>query len=97
MDKYLCGPKERHLKMLWSLEKEEDCPETALFHDTTNASELWHRRLAHINYKALPYVSKVVTRLPDLKIEHEGTFKGCAQGKNIKNAFLKSAQRLKVR
>jgi transposase InsO family protein len=23
-----------------------------------NSCELWHRRLAHINYKALPYISK---------------------------------------
>ena len=65
-------------------------PKTSLVHENTKSSELWHRRLAHINYKALPYVSKVVTGLPDLKIEHEGTCKGCAQGKNIKNPFLKS-------
>ena len=32
---------------------------------------------------------KVVTGLPDLKIEHEGICKGYAQGKNIKNPFLK--------
>ena len=65
-------------------------PETNLFHETTSSSELWHRRLAHINYKALPYVSKAVTGLPDLKIGHEGTCKGCAQRKNIKNPFPKS-------
>ena len=46
--------------------------ETTLVRDTTNSSELWHKRLAHINYKALPYVSKVVTSLPYLKINHEG-------------------------
>ena len=50
-------------------------PETTLVHETTSSSELWHRRLAHIKYKAFPYVSKVVTWLPDLKIEHEGTYK----------------------
>ena len=61
-------------------------PETSLVHETTNSSELWHRRLAHINYKAFPYVSKVITGLPDLKIEHEGTCKGFTQGKNIKNS-----------
>jgi hypothetical protein len=33
----------------------------ALTHSTEIPCELWHRRLAHINYKALPYVSKVVT------------------------------------
>ena len=26
--------------------------------------KLWHNRLAHVNYKALPIVSKVVTGLP---------------------------------
>ena len=33
---------------------------------------------------------KVVTGLPYLKIDHEGTCKGCAKGKNIKNPFSKS-------
>ena len=70
-------------------------PETALVHETTSSSELWHRRLAHVNYKALPYVSKVVTRLPDLKIDHEGTCKGCARGKKIKNPFPKSETKTK--
>ena len=50
----------------------------ALTHSTESPSELWHRRLAHINYKALPYVSKVVTGLPELKVDHEGV---CTQGK----------------
>ena len=40
-------------------------------------------------------MSKVVTRLPDLKIEHEGTCKGCAKGKNVKNPFLKSETKTK--
>ena len=29
-------------------------PETTLFHETTSSSELWHRNIAHINYKELP-------------------------------------------
>ena len=65
-------------------------PETTLFHETTNSSELCQRRLSHISYKTLPYVRKVVTGLLDLKIDHEGTCKGCARGKNIKNPFPKS-------
>jgi hypothetical protein len=64
--------------------------DVALTHSTESPCELWHRRLAHINYKALPYVSKVVTGLPELKVDHEGVCKGCAQGKNIKNPFPKS-------
>ena len=69
--------------------------EITLVHETTIPSELWHRRLAHVNYKALPYVSKVVTGLPDLKIDHEGTYEGCARGKNIKNPFPKSETKTK--
>ena len=29
------------------------------------------RRLAHINYKVLPYICKVVTGLPELKVDQE--------------------------
>jgi hypothetical protein len=47
------------------------------------------RRLAHINYKALPYICKAVTSLPELKVDQEGICNGCAQGKNIKNHFPK--------
>jgi hypothetical protein len=36
----------------------------ALTHSTESPCELWHRILAHISYKALPYVRKVVTCLP---------------------------------
>jgi hypothetical protein len=47
------------------------------------------RILAHINYKALAYICKAVTSLPELKIDQEGICNGCAQGKNTKNPFLK--------
>ena len=33
--------------------------------------------------------------LPYLNIDHEGTCKGCAKGKNIKNPFLKSETKTK--
>ena len=69
--------------------------ETTLIHDTTNPSELCHRRLSHINYKALPHVNKVVMGIPYLKINHEGICKGCAKGKNIKNPFPKSETKTK--
>ena len=59
-------------------------------HSTESPCEIWHRILAHINYKALPDVIKVVTGRPEFKIDHEGVCKGCAQGKNIKNHFPKS-------
>ena len=40
-------------------------------------------------------MSKVVTSLPNLKIDHEGTCKVCARGKNIKNPFPKSETKTK--
>jgi hypothetical protein len=64
--------------------------DVALTHSIESPCELWYRRLAHINYKSLPYVSKIVTGLPELKVDREGVCKGCAQGKNIKNHFPKS-------
>jgi hypothetical protein len=44
-------------------------PETAMTHSIENSCKLWHRRLAHINYKALPYICKAVTGLPELKVD----------------------------
>ena len=37
----------------------------------------------------------MVSGLPDLNIDHEGTYKGCARGNNIKNPFLKSETKTK--
>jgi hypothetical protein len=71
------------------LYKLKDHLEAALTHSIENPCELWHRRLSHINYKALPYVSKVDTGLPEFKVDHEGVCNGCAQRKNIKNPFPK--------
>jgi hypothetical protein len=51
--------------------------------------ESWHRTLAHINYKALPYICKAIIGFPKLIGDHEGVCNGCAQGKNIKNLFPK--------
>jgi hypothetical protein len=61
--------------------------EEALVHDEVNPNELWHRRYAHINYQALPFLRKMVEGIPELKSTHEGIFKGCALGKNIKKPF----------
>ena len=53
--------------------------ETSLVHETTSPSESWHRRLAHINYKSLPHVIKVVIGLLYLKIDNEDICKGCTK------------------
>ena len=34
--------------------------EQALVHDIVEPNELWHRRIAHVHYRALPIPSKVV-------------------------------------
>ena len=39
-------------------------PKQALVHDSVEPNELWHRRLAHVNYRALPLASKDVEGLP---------------------------------
>jgi hypothetical protein len=72
-------------------------PVQALLHDTISLSELWHRRLAHIHYRALPALKKMVTVLPEIQIQiqHEGVCKGCALGKNIKGFFPNSDNRSK--
>jgi hypothetical protein len=61
----------------------------SMTHAIENSCELWHRILAHINNKALPYICKAVTGLPELKVDHEDVCNGCAEGKNIKNPFSK--------
>jgi transposase InsO family protein len=71
------------------LHKPKGHSEASLTHSIENPCELWHRILAHINYKALPYVSKIVTGLPEFKVDHESVCNGCAQRKNIKNPFPK--------
>jgi hypothetical protein len=67
----------------------------ALLHDTISLSELWHRRLAHIHYRALPALGKMVTGLPEIKVQHKGVCRGCALGKNVKDSFLSSDNRSK--
>ena len=66
-----------------------------IIESTINPCELWHRRLAHMNYKALPIVSKVVTGFPEIQNNHEGVFKGCAQWKITKNPFPSSNNKAK--
>jgi hypothetical protein len=64
-----------------------------LLHDTIILSELWHRRLAHIHYRALPALGKMVTGLPEIHIQHKSVCK--ALGKNVKGSFPSSDNRSK--
>ena len=42
-------------------------PEQALIHDTVEPNELWHRRLAHVHYRALPSASKAIEGLSEFQ------------------------------
>ena len=69
--------------------------EQALVNDLVEPNELWHRRLAHVDYKALPLARKLVEGLLEMHTKHEGLCKGCAKGKNIKKTFPSSEGKAK--
>ena len=68
----------------------------ALVHSTSiNPCELWHGRFAHIHFKALPIVNKMVKGLPEIQALHDGLCKSCAQGKNVKKHFPSNESKAK--
>ena len=70
-------------------------PEQALVHGLVEPNELWHRRLAHVHYRALPLASKDVEGLPEMQMKHKVVRKGCAKGKNTKKTFPSSESKEK--
>jgi hypothetical protein len=62
-------------------------PTQVLVHDSISPSELRQRRLAHLHYRSLPALGKMVTGLLALRVEHDGICKGCALGKNATRSF----------
>ena len=67
----------------------------ALVHDTISLIELWHRRLAHLHYGALPTLRKVSIGLPEFGDQLSGVCCGCALGKNDKRPFQSSDSKAK--
>jgi hypothetical protein len=65
----------------------------ALAHDETSFSELWHRRLGHLHYKALPDLQDMVCGMPSISLSKNEICMGCMLGKNIKKAFPSSDNR----
>jgi hypothetical protein len=59
----------------------------ALAHETVNSCKLWHNRLGHLNYNALPGLQKMVTGMPVFSFEHDSVCKGCSLGKNTKKPY----------
>ena len=70
-------------------------PEQALIDDSVEPNELWHRRLAHVHYRALPIASKAVEGLPEIQAKHDRFCKGCVKGKNTKKTFPSSESKEK--
>ena len=71
-------------------------PGQALVHESIEPSVLWHRRIAHMHCRAPPMASKAVFGLPKIQEKHEGTCKGCAQGRDEnRGCFLVLKSRLK--
>jgi hypothetical protein len=69
--------------------------EQASVHSTINPCELCHRRFAHIHYKALLVVSKMVKGFPKIQVFHDGVCKRCAHRKNVKKPFPSSDSKTK--
>jgi len=65
-------------------------PLLALVHDTNHISELWHRRLAHLHYDALPKLNKLVYGILDVQVQHDGVCSGCASGKKTRGPIPSS-------
>eukprot|EP00253_Pinus_taeda_P001599 PITA_01599 len=63
-------------------------PLGAMSCDTSLQSELWHRRFVHLHYKALPNVRKMVTGIPEFKVEQKGVCQ--AKEKNTRGPFPSS-------
>ena len=59
-----CGSVEEQEGGLYKL---KGYPEQALIHDIVEPNELWHRRLAHVHYRALIIASKAVEGLPEFQ------------------------------
>eukprot|EP00253_Pinus_taeda_P002262 PITA_02262 len=58
--------------------------------DTSLQSELWHRRFAHVHYKALPNARQMAIGMPESQVEQEGVCPGCAEGKLKRGPFPSS-------
>jgi transposase InsO family protein len=52
-------------------------------------------RLAHLHYRSLPTLGKMVTGLPKIHVEHDGICRGCTLGNNSKGSFLSNDNRSK--
>ena len=95
-DRVLSWPKNSNIKKAisigfrdQSLYKLYNNQNLAPSHESSNSTEIWHRRLGPLHYRTLSSIGKIVKGLPSLKTDHLSIYKGCALGKNIKHSFPK--------
>ena len=62
-------------------------PEKALVYNSVEPNELWHRRLAHVHYRALPLASKVVEGIPEIQAKHDGVCKDVRKERTQRRHF----------
>jgi hypothetical protein len=55
--------------------------------------ELWHQRMAHLHHGVIRGLREVVTRVPQIIIEHQDVCRGCVLGKFSKASFPNSDTR----
>ena len=67
----------------------------AFAHNEVSRSELWHKRLDHLHYKALPDLQTMVSGIPPISCTDFEICKGCMIGKNTKKSFSSSTSRAK--
>ena len=60
-------------------------------YDTSLQSELWHRRFVPLHYKVILCVRKMVTGMPEFRVEKEGVCPGCVEEK-LKRVPFPSSQ-----
>jgi len=73
-----------------SLYQVNGSPLGVMSYDTSLQSKLWHRRFAHLHYKALPDVRQMVIGMPEFQVEKEGVCPRCAEGKPKRGPFPSS-------
>ena len=70
-------------------------PEQALVHESVDPNELWHRRLAHVHYRAPQLASKAVEGLLEIQTKHDGVCKGCVKERIQRRHFQVARERQK--
>ena len=59
-----------------------------MVHHTIIPCEIWHSRLGHLHFRALPYLQRMVKGMPSFDFVHDMVCSDCALGKNVKKSLL---------